>query len=74
MPHETIYRSLFIQTLKKELQKHLRTQPVFRQSRHSNIRGLRRGHIIEGIPIAQRGQELPYAGERCGRHRMALDA
>ncbi|MEP7152264.1 MAG: hypothetical protein ABI856_11185 [Nitrospira sp.] len=44
--HEIIYRSLFVQTrgvLKKELQKHLRTQRVFRQSRHSNIRGLRPG-------------------------------
>ncbi len=41
--HETIYRSLFIQmrgVLRKELQKHLRTQRVFGQSRHSNIRGL----------------------------------
>lgn len=59
--HETIYRSLFIQTrgvLKKELQKHLRTQRVFRQSRHSNIRGLRRGQIIDGVPIAQRAPEV----------------
>jgi IS30 family transposase len=55
--HETIYRSLFVQTrgvLKKELQKHLRTQRVFRQSRHSNIRGLRRGQIIDGVSIAHR--------------------
>ena len=54
--HETIYRSIFVQTrgvLKKELQKHLRTQRVFRQSRHSNIRGLRRGQIIDGVPIAK---------------------
>ena len=59
--HETIYRSLFIQTrgvLKKELQKHLRTQRVFRQSRHSNIRGLRRGQIIDGVPIAHRAPEV----------------
>jgi IS30 family transposase len=59
--HETLYRSLFIQTrgvLKKELQKHLRTQRVFRQSRHSNIRGLRRGQIIDGAPIAQRAPEV----------------
>lgn len=59
--HETIYRSLFIQArgvLKKELQQHLRTQRVFRQSRHSNIRGLRRGHIIDGVPIAQRAPEV----------------
>jgi IS30 family transposase len=59
--HETIYRSLFIQTrgvLKKELQKQLRTQRVFRQSRHSNIRGLRRGQIIDGVPIAHRAPEV----------------
>jgi IS30 family transposase len=34
--HETIYRSIYIQArgvLKKELQKHLRTQRIFRQSR-----------------------------------------
>ncbi len=59
--HETIYRSLFVQTrgvLKKELQKHLRTQRVFRQSRHGNIRGLRRGQIIDGVPIAHRAPEV----------------
>lgn len=59
--HETIYRSLFVQTwgvLKKELQKHLRTQRVFRQSRHSNIRGLRRGQIIDGVSIAHRAPEV----------------
>jgi len=55
--HETIYRSIFVQTrgvLKKELQKHLRTRRVFRQSRHSNIGGLRRGQIIDGVSIADR--------------------
>lgn len=54
---ETIYRSLFIQTrgvLKKELQKHLRSQRVFRQSRYSNIKGLPRGQIIDGISIRER--------------------
>lgn len=59
--HETIYRSIFVQTrgvLKKELQKQLRTQRVFRQSRHSNIRGLRRGQIIDGVPIANRSPEV----------------
>lgn len=59
--HETIYRSLFIQTrgvLKKELQKHLRTKRVFRQSRHRNIQGLPRGHIIDGVPIANRPPEI----------------
>ena len=31
---------------------------MFRQSRHSNIRGLRRGHIIDGVPIANRSPEV----------------
>ena len=59
--HETIYRCLFIQTrgvLKKELQKHLRTKRVFRQSRHRNIQGLPRGQIIDGAPIANRPPEI----------------
>lgn len=59
--HETIYRSIFIQSrgvLKKSLQKHLRTQRVFRQSRHNNIGKLRRGQIIDGISIADRPPEI----------------
>jgi IS30 family transposase len=59
--HETIYRSIFIQSrgvLKKELQKHLRTQRVFRQSRHNNIGKLRRGQIIDGVSIANRPAEI----------------
>lgn len=63
--HETIYRSIFIQArgvLKKELQKHLRTERVFRQSRHSNIKGLRRGQIIDGVRIADRPPEIEDRG------------
>lgn len=59
--HETIYRSLYIQArgvLKKELQKHLRTGRVFRQSRHQNIKGLPRGRIIDGISISERPPEI----------------
>jgi IS30 family transposase len=55
--HETIYKSIFVQTrgvLKKELQKHLRTQRAFRQSRHSNLRGTGRGQIVDGISIRER--------------------
>lgn len=55
--HETIYKSLYIQSrgvLKKELQKHLRTQRVFRQSKKYNTRGARRGQIIDGVPISER--------------------
>ena len=59
--HETIYRSLFIQArgvLKKELQKHLRTGRVFRQSRHQNLKGLPRGRIIDAVSISARPPEV----------------
>ncbi|GAB3686497.1 IS30 family transposase [Salinisphaera aquimarina] len=58
--HETIYRCLYIQTrgvLKKELQKHLRTQRVFHQSRHGNL-GRMRSSIKDAIPISQRPPEV----------------
>jgi IS30 family transposase len=54
--HETIYKSLFIQSrgvLKKELQKHLRRGRKFRQSRAGN-RGGNRGQIIDGVSIRER--------------------
>ncbi|MEX0827558.1 MAG: IS30 family transposase [Haliea sp.] len=59
--HETIYKSLFIQArgvLKKELQRHLRTHRVFRQSRKSNTRGQSRGQIIDAVSIAERPPEV----------------
>ncbi len=59
--HETIYKRLFIQSrgvLKKELQKHLRTQRVFRQSKKYNTRGARRGQIIDGVSISERPPEI----------------
>jgi IS30 family transposase len=59
--HETIYRSLYIQArgvLKKELQKHLRTGRIFRQSRHQNIKGLPRGRIIDAVSISERPPEI----------------
>lgn len=59
--HETIYKSLFVQTrgvLKKELQKHLRTQRTFRHSRRSSLRGTGRGQIVDGVSIAERPPEI----------------
>lgn len=59
--HETIYKSIFIQArgvLKKELQKHLRTQRSFRQSRLRSKRGQRRGQIVDGISIRERPAEI----------------
>lgn len=59
--HETIYKSLFVQSrgvLKRELQKHLRTKRPFRQSRQHNNRGARRGQIIDGVSISDRPAEI----------------
>ncbi|MEW8431050.1 MAG: IS30 family transposase [gamma proteobacterium symbiont of Ctena orbiculata] len=59
--HETIYRSIYIQArgvLKKELQKHLRTQRIFRQSRYNNLRGIPRWRIIDAVSISERPPEI----------------
>jgi IS30 family transposase len=59
--HETIYRSLYIQSrgaLKKELQRHLRTGRVFRQSRKGNKFGARSRSIVDGISISERPPEV----------------
>jgi IS30 family transposase len=56
--HETIYRSLFIQTrgvLKKELTTHLRRRRMVRRSRHYNGRkGHGRGQIPDTVSIRER--------------------
>lgn len=59
--HETIYKSLYIQSrgvLKKELQKHLRTKRIFRQSKKNNTRGARRGQIRDAVSISERPSEI----------------
>jgi IS30 family transposase len=57
--HETIYKSLFIQTrgiFKAELKKHLRTKRMFRHAkRHKSGT---RGQIIDAISISARPQEV----------------
>jgi len=58
--HEAIYRSIYIQSrgvLKKELQKHLRTKRVFRQSRHGNL-GRMRSSIKDAVSISERPPEI----------------
>jgi len=55
--HETIYKSLFIQTrgvLKKELLACLRTQRVMRRSKHSSLKGKGLGKIVDAVPISER--------------------
>jgi IS30 family transposase len=44
--------------LKKELQAHLRTQRLFRQSRTNDTKGKARGGIIDAVSIADRPPEV----------------
>ncbi|MDE1180178.1 IS30 family transposase [Paraburkholderia sp.] len=58
--HETIYRSLFIQTrgvLKKELVAHLRTNRTMRQAKSASERGQGRGRICGAVSISERPAE-----------------
>lgn len=58
--HETIYRSLFIQSrgvLKEELLQHLRTQRRMRRSRSATNKGQLRGQIVDALCIRERPAE-----------------
>jgi IS30 family transposase len=55
--HETIYRSLFIQTrgvLKKELLDHLRARRTIRRSRHASLKRQGLGQIKDAVSISER--------------------
>jgi IS30 family transposase len=55
--HETIYRTLYIQTrgaLKKELQQCLRSKRVMRRSKHSSLKKQGLGKIVNAISISER--------------------
>jgi IS30 family transposase len=55
--HETIYRSLYIQTrgvLKRELLEHLRAKRTVRRSRHASLKRNGLGQIKDAISISQR--------------------
>ena len=59
--HETIYRSLFIQSrgvLKKELMQHLRSKRQIRRSVHARAAGQSRGQIVDAISISERPAEI----------------
>jgi IS30 family transposase len=59
--HETIYRSLYVQTrgvLKKELQDCLRSPRAIRRSRHATQKGLRLRKIKGAVPISERPPEI----------------
>ena len=55
--HETIYKTLYIQTrgaLKKELQKHLRTHRAVRRSKNSTLKRGTKGTIVDAVSISER--------------------
>jgi IS30 family transposase len=55
--HETIYKSLYIQTrgvLKKELLEHLRAKRAIRRSRHASLKRDGLGQIKDAISISER--------------------
>lgn len=55
--HETIYKTLYIQTrgaLKKELIQCLRSQRAKRRSVHATRKGLGQGKIVDAVPISDR--------------------
>ena len=59
--HETIYKSLYIQTrgaLKKELLKYLRRTRALRRSRHHTQKGPDHGQIVDALPISKRPPEV----------------
>ena len=59
--HETIYKTLYIQTrgaLKKELQQCLRSQRVMRRSKHATLKGKGLGKIVDAVHISERPPEV----------------
>ncbi len=55
--HETIYRSLFVQSrgvLKKELMRHLRSRRQMRRGKTATPKGQRRGQIVDAVSIRER--------------------
>lgn len=55
--HETIYKTLYIQSRgarKKELQQRLRRNRVMRKSRHTTLKNQGLGKIVDAIPISER--------------------
>ena len=58
--HETIYRTLFVQSrgaLKRELQQHLRRQAHIRHARAAKQHGHHPGHIVDAVSIRARPAE-----------------
>jgi IS30 family transposase len=77
--HETIYRSLFVQTrgvLKKELVLHLRSKRTIRRSRQANQKGDGRGQIKDIISIRERPasvEDRAVPGRLRGRSAVGIE-
>jgi len=59
--HETIYKTLFVQTrgvLAKELTKHLRTGRSLRKGKSYTTKGQPRGQIVDAVSISERPAEV----------------
>jgi IS30 family transposase len=59
--HETIYRSLFIESrgvLKRELTRHLRTRRPIRKHKHHSVKGQLRSQITGAVSIHERPPEV----------------
>lgn len=59
--HETIYKTLYIQTrgaLNKELQKCLRSKRIMRYSRHATLKNKGHGKISDGLTIGERPESV----------------
>jgi IS30 family transposase len=59
--HETIYKTLYIQTrgaLKKELQRCLRSKRIMRYSRHATLKNKGLGKISDGLTISERPESV----------------
>jgi IS30 family transposase len=59
--HETIYRTLFVQSrgvLKRELLQHLRRQRRFRHARAARRVGHRQGRIVDAVSIRERSADV----------------
>jgi IS30 family transposase len=59
--HETIYRSLFVQTrgaFRKELTKHLRSKRTIRRSKRASSKGDGRGQITDIVSIRERPADV----------------
>lgn len=59
--HETIYKSLFVQTrgvLKRELLRHLRSRRLMRKARTSTTANQSRGRVVDAVSIHERPAEV----------------